>query len=71
MAHYHKISGFGHEVHSGPPSECSVCHPDRMSRDSIRVGHPTTDPGDGRVRHDACGQYVWMVLHSCKGVTVE
>jgi hypothetical protein len=32
--------------------------------------HPHTDPGDGRPECDVCGKFVWLVIHSCKGVPV-
>ena len=32
--------------------------------------HPHTDPGDGRTECDACGKWVWPVIHSCKGIPV-
>ncbi len=36
----------------------------------VRVSHPTTDPRDGRTCCSGCGQYVWPVIHSCKGIPV-
>lgn len=32
--------------------------------------HPHTDPGDGREECPTCGKWVWLVIHSCKGVPV-
>jgi hypothetical protein len=32
--------------------------------------HPHTDPGDGRTECNACGKFVWPVIHSCKRVPV-
>ncbi len=30
------------------------------------IGHPTTDPGDGRTRCGWCRKYVWEAIHSCR-----
>ena len=32
--------------------------------------HPHADPGDGRTECETCGEWVWLVTHSCKGVPV-
>jgi hypothetical protein len=32
--------------------------------------HPYTDPGDGRKECETCGKWVWLAIHSCKGVPV-
>lgn len=32
--------------------------------------HPHSDPGDGRSECQTCGKWVWLVVHSCKGVPV-
>jgi hypothetical protein len=32
--------------------------------------HPHSDPGDGRTECQTCGKWVWLFLHSCKGVPV-
>lgn len=44
----------------------------RFARDALAacqeaeaVGHPTSDPGDGRTRCRGCKRYVWPVIHSC------
>ena len=36
----------------------------------IHADHPYEDPGDGRAECDVCGKWVWLVIHSCKGVPV-
>ena len=36
----------------------------------VIADHPHTDPGDGRSECDRCGKFVWLVIHSCKGVPV-
>lgn len=33
--------------------------------DTETVGHPTSDPGDGRTQCPGCRRYVWPVIHSC------
>lgn len=32
------------------------------------MGHPLSDPGDGRQECDVCGKWVWLVTHSCNRV---
>lgn len=34
------------------------------------IGHPTTDPEDGRSECPTCGKFVWPSIHSCKGLPV-
>jgi hypothetical protein len=34
------------------------------------IDHPHMDPGDGRTECEVCGKWVWLVIHSCKGVPV-
>lgn len=36
----------------------------------VHADHPYTDPGDGRQECQTCGKWVWLVIHSCKGVPV-
>lgn len=33
----------------------------------VQPDHPHPDPGDGREQCETCGQWVWLVTHSCKG----
>jgi hypothetical protein len=41
-----------------------------LERRLVHADHPYTDPGDGRSQCEVCGKWVWLVLHSCKGVRV-
>lgn len=43
---------------------CPTCKPED-ARPAPAVGHPTTDPGDGRTLCEGCQRYVWPVIHSC------
>jgi hypothetical protein len=36
----------------------------------MHADHPHADPHDGRTECDICGKFVWLALHSCKGVPV-
>lgn len=36
----------------------------------MSVGHPTSDPHDGRQECLVCGKFVWSAIHSCKGFPV-
>lgn len=36
----------------------------------VHADHPYTDPGDGRAECKTCGKWVWLIVHSCKGIPV-
>lgn len=39
--------------------------------DDYLIDHPYEDPGDGRTECDTCGKWVFLAIHSCKGVPVS
>ena len=47
--------------------QCTGCLPPIQL---VPADHPHTDPGDGRTECEVCGKFVWLVIHSCKGVPV-